>query len=122
MTPQPLPRAVWSGASGRLYEYYVKAITTRFAPQQFGNFIICRRLATHWQPLFIGEGDIGLMLAALLKHGCVLQKQASHIHERLNPDMMLRQQEKVDILRHYPAAYAPNGCTPRSVSAQVISP
>ena len=111
-------RAVWAGASGRLYEYYVKAITTKFVPGQWGNLIICQRMATHWQPLYIGQGDIGLMLAALLKQGCVIRKQASHIHERLNPDLLSRQHEAQDLLRHYPGAYTPGGCTPRRRAPQ----
>lgn len=106
-------QAIWPGASGRLYEYYVKKIDTRFVADQIGNFIICRLVRQCWQPLYIGQGDIDKMALAIIKQGCVVKKQATHIHERLNPDPDQRHQEAMDIIRHHPEVFAPGGCMPR---------
>lgn len=77
-----------------------------------GNFIYAKRDAQRrWVPIFIGQGDL-TQVATFdpRKIECIVSKDATHVHVRVNFDKGSRMAEVRDLLANFPQAYAPDGC------------
>ena len=103
---------VWKGASGRSYTYYVYAMPAGLNDGQDGNYVYAKRLDGRWQPIYIGQGDLGERTDINAHHQsrCLKTKGATHVHARKNGGEADRLAEERDLLKAYPEAYQPIGC------------
>jgi hypothetical protein len=61
-----------------------------------------------WQPIYIGQGDIGVRCTqSHLQIECIDSKGATHVHLKITTDEYIRKSQERDLLAAYPQAYAP---------------
>lgn len=102
---------VWTGASGAAYTYYYHPLPVSFTPNQDGNYIYAKIVDGHWQPVYIGEGDLCTRCGDQHHQAlCITKKGATYFHEHLNSQVTSRRAEESDLLANYPQAYTPSGC------------
>ncbi len=106
------PKCTWYGASGTPYIYYIHSLPVIFEPGQDGNYIYSKKNdQSKWVPIYIGEGDLADRITD--EHhqaACIKRKDATHVHEHLNPNEDNRTAEEADLLSNYTNAYKPHGC------------
>ena len=103
----------WTGAAGTSYRFWVYPLGCRFLPGQAGTYIIARRRAGGWDPLYIGQGDLDNRSRHHHQADCLRSRGATHIHARAGADEPRRIAERDDLLAAHPAAEAPLGCNER---------
>jgi hypothetical protein len=105
-------RCVWTGASGRKYTFYVYARHPRIIKGQMGGYIYAKIDQDNtWQPIYIGQGDIGVRCTQSHHQiECIDSKGATHVHLKITADECIRKSQERDLLAAYPQAYAPTGC------------
>lgn len=101
--------AIWQGASGTQYTYYVYPLPHSF-PEQKGNYIFAKIVSKMWVPIYIGEGDLEDRVDNPDQGECILEKGATHIHAHKKDDDHARKAEEADLLAGNPEAYVPIGC------------
>jgi hypothetical protein len=106
--------AIWRGASGTPYTYWVYELPASPSAGQSGNYILARISRHGWIPVYIGQGDIGERLDSRDQAACVRSKGATHFHAHKNVNERSRLEEENDLLAGYPQAYTPNGCNVRN--------
>lgn len=110
-------QCVWVGASGIRYVYIIYQLPKKFMENQYGNYIYCRMVEDVWIPVYIGHGNLGMMVGD--KHHqirSIRDKGATHVHIRYNEREKDRFREEIDLLGHYPQVYVPTGCNMRAGS------
>lgn len=102
----------WTGASGKNYKYWIYELPAILASGVEGNYIYTRVENRQWQPLYIGQGDLGDRTDIENHHQstCLKRKRATHVHAHTNPNKADRLAEEDDLLKNYPQAYQPTGC------------
>ncbi len=101
----------WLGASGKTYLYYIYPWPTTFADGQHGNYIYAKIVKNNWEPLYIGEGDLGKHVSKKhRKAQCIASKGATYVHVRINDNGPERVSEANDLLVKFVQAYEPFGC------------
>jgi len=104
-------QCVWVGASGTRYVYIMYQLPKKFTENQYGNYIYCKMVEDVWIPVYIGHGNFEMMVGNNHHHArCIQEKGATHVHIRYNEREQDRFREEIDLLGHYPQAYAPTGC------------
>jgi hypothetical protein len=111
--PARAPVAEWRGAQGTPYRFWVYPLGCRFAAGQAGTYIIARRRADGWDPLYVGQGDLDNRSRHHHQADCLRARGATHIHARAGGEEPGRIAERDDILAAHPAAEAPRGCNER---------
>lgn len=101
--PAMATTSLWFGKYDA-YTYFVHKLSTRFNPFQYGNFVVARKKGDHWEPLFIGEGDLNEQLDNLKQTVKLKKLGATHIHAHVNGMTEYRRAEKEDLLIRYPSA------------------
>lgn len=106
------PICVWTGASGKNYNYYIHPRHPNINQNQLGNYIYARlNSENQWVPVYVGQGDLSVRCTANHHQvDCIDSKRATHVHMHLNGREGDRLAEESDLLRRYSMAYAPNGC------------
>jgi hypothetical protein len=108
-----MPETVeWTGASGKKYTYWVYALPANINAGQDGNYIYTRVDNGRWQPIYIGQGDLGQRTDIDQHHQstCLKRKGVTHVHAHNNGREADRLAEETDLLKNYPQAYRPRGC------------
>lgn len=102
----------WSGASRTKYKYWVYQLPANVKSGQDGNYIYTKIENNYWQPLYIGQGDLGERTNIEKHHQstCLKRKGATHVHAHKNDIEGDRLTEEDDLLRNYTQAYQPTGC------------
>ena len=99
------------GDSGTKYTYFVWELPASFDANQDGNYIYCRlNSKNHWEPIYIGQGDLKDRTEKHHQAICIKGKGATHIHAHLNANEAARRAEERDLLLNYTNAYQPIGC------------
>jgi len=106
------PTCNWIGASGTPYRYFIHKLPVSFNTDQPGNYIFSKlNTANKWEPIYIGEGDLGTRVSDNHHQWtCIQRKGATHVHVHTNSTENERLAEERDLLANYTNAYAPNGC------------
>jgi hypothetical protein len=106
------PKVEWTGANGRKYTYWVYTLPTNLSSDQNGNYIYAKSEEGYWQPLYIGQGDLGDRTDIEQYHqsSCLKRKGATHVHAHKNERKADRLAEEDDLLRNHPEAFQPAGC------------
>jgi hypothetical protein len=101
----------WAGASGKKYTYWVYALPANLSSRD-GNYIYPKIGNGLWQPIYIGEGDLGQRTDIDQHHQsyCLKRKGVTHVHAHKNEKEADRLAEEKDLLRNYTQAYQPTGC------------
>lgn len=108
-------QCVWVGASGTRYVYMVYQLPKNFLDNQYGNYIYGKIVDDIWIPVYIGHGNLGQVVGKNHHHmRCIRGKGTTHVHVRYNEHENDCLREVVDLLDHYPQAYAPVGCNMRA--------
>jgi hypothetical protein len=108
-------KCTWTGASKKDYIYLVFQLPADFREKQEGNYIFAKLTDEQWQPIYIGQGDLGKRITKNHhKAACIGQKGATHIHVHLNSDETERLIEEADLLNNHPEAYEPDGCNEKA--------
>ena len=97
--------ALWSGASGEEYKYYVYEIGTSFQNCP-GNYIFAKLTGLgDWFPIYIGKtGHLNSRLSCHDKMPCIKRHGATHVHVHKNSsDVEVRRLEKSDLLAKWPS-------------------
>lgn len=103
-------KILWSGVSGT-YIYYVYRLPHSFPEGQEGNYIITKVVNGAWQPIYIGQGDLGKRITENHHQwDCIVDKEATHVHVHLGENESDRKAEEGDLLNNFPQAYQPDGC------------
>lgn len=105
-----VPRYVWQGKSGTVYEYLIGPIGFSFDKNIVGNYIFCKKVNSVWKPIYIGQGNLLERTKDPEHLECSKLKGATHIHVRRNPLEKDRLMEEDDLLESHPEAYDPVGC------------
>lgn len=102
----------WTGARGNKYKYWVYELPAILASGHDGNYIYTKVENQSWQPLYIGQGDLGDRTDIENHHqsACLKRKWATHVHTHENANEAARLAEEHDLLQNYPQAYQPTGC------------
>jgi len=102
----------WGGASGVEYKYWIYPIPARLDKGQDGNYIYSKLVNDMWEPLYIGQGDLGDRVDIDIhdQSRCLKSKGATHIHAHKNARKADRIAEEKDLLLEHPEAYQPTGC------------
>ncbi len=105
-------RVHWRGDSGKRYPYHVLPISERPRKGLIGNFIFARISPHHtWVPIYIGHGDLGNPFwGKPWCSRCIEEREATHMHFRLNPNLFQRKLEAQDLLERYVQVFDPSGC------------
>lgn len=105
-------KAEWTGQSGKRYAYWVYQIPVTLNAGQNGNYIYCKVVNGSWQPLYIGQGDLGARTDIDQHHqsDCLKRKGATHVHAHKTENERDRLSEEGDLLASYPQSYQPTGC------------
>ena len=108
--------AIWSGASGKQYTYWVYVPPTGLSAGQDGNYIYAKLVNANWVPIYIGQGDLRDRANIDNHHQsqCLKSKGATHVHAHTNPLEAERLAEEQDLLAGYPDAYQPTGCNEKA--------
>lgn len=105
---------VWKGASGKSYKYWIYELPHDFKDGIIGNYIFAKVVDDYWQPVYIGQGNLGGRVSpGHHQADCIKKKGATHIqaHTRNEGNTEeARKAEEADLLASYPQAYAPTGC------------
>lgn len=106
----------WKGRSGTTYTYWVYAIPAALNRGQDGNYIYAKVVDRSWQPIYIGQGDLGDRTDIDNHHRsrCLRSKGATHVHAHKNGLEADRRAEEQYLLAAYPQAYEPGGCNERT--------
>ena len=102
--------ALWLGASGHEYKYFVHDLDFEPDENQDGNYVFAESTVDGWRAVYVGQGDLKDRKAAALNEGCVTRKGATHFHCHLNGSQPDRLKEEGDVLNGNPEAFEPNGC------------
>ena len=102
----------WIGVSGNKYKYWIYGLPANLASGEKGNYIYTKVENRKWQPLYIGEGDLGDRTDIENHHqsACLKRKGATHVHAHTNATEANRLAEEDDLLKNYPQVYQPTGC------------
>jgi hypothetical protein len=91
---------LWSGSSGKKYEYWINPIEKSFKPMA-GNYIFVKKIIPDsWFPLYVGETDnLGKRLTPNHeKMDCVRRYGVTHVHTHISSGgETIRQKEESDI-------------------------
>ena len=92
-------KCVWTGASGRKYSFYVYARHPRIIKGQMGGYIYAKIDQDNtWQPIYIGQGDIGVRCTQSHHEiECIDSKGATHVHLKLTADEYTRKSQERDL-------------------------
>ncbi len=82
-------------------EYYIKTLPANFDGNQIGNYVFAKLFKGKWVPIGIGEGVLHNAVSDVQKLENVLEKGATHIHVRLNPNVAERIEEEADLRASY---------------------
>lgn len=105
------PQCKWKGASGREYTYFVYESPHSFDCKQDGNYIFARLENNAYQPVYIGQGDLGDRCNGNHhKQTDFTNLGVTHILAHLNGKEEDRRAEESDLLAAYTQAYVPTGC------------
>jgi hypothetical protein len=106
------PKCNWTGASGRVYAFFIHPLPASFNPNQDGNYIFSKETSPgKWSPIYIGEGDLASRVSnSHHQASCMGSKGATHVHAHLNGSEEARKAEEEDLLANYTNAYKPIGC------------
>ena len=104
--------AVWNGASGKHYTYWVYMLPTALNTSQNGNYIYTKVVNNVWVAMYIGQGDLRDRTNIDNHHQrrCLKSKGATHVLAHLNVREADRNAEETDLLAGHPSAYQPTGC------------
>lgn len=102
----------WKGVSGKIYTYWVFSLPANLNPGQDGNYICAKVVNRYWQPIYIGQGDLGDRTNIDSHHQsrCLKSKWTTHVHAHKNGREANRLAEEKDLLAANPQAYQPTGC------------
>jgi len=77
-----------------------------------GNYIYCKIEQNYWQPINIGQGDLGIRCTKSHHQiECINSKGATHVHLKLTDGgEAARRAAERDLLANFSQAYVPNGC------------
>ena len=102
----------WQGYSGQKYTYWVYKLPAKLASGQDGNYIYTNIVNKNWNPVYIGQGDLGDRTNIEKHHqsACLKRKAATHVHVHKNEKEENREAEEKDLLAAHPEAYKPKGC------------
>ncbi|MCE1166305.1 MAG: hypothetical protein LWX07_12980 [Bacteroidetes bacterium] len=101
----------WEGQSESVYKYEICKLPYSFFDETMGNYIYCKYVEEKWIPIFIGQGDLSLLISndnPCIK--CIKDKGATHVHIHLNSDEKARKEEESDLLAKHTEVYTPIGC------------
>jgi hypothetical protein len=103
---------IWTGTKGTPYKYWIYKLPANLKSGQDGNYIYAKMSNAQWQPLYIGQGDLGDRTDIDNHHqsACLKRKGATHVHARRNAKESDRKAEEADLLAAHPEAYQPTGC------------
>lgn len=104
--------ACWRGSSGNEYPYWLKPLGQKFNPVD-GNYIFAKLNPTGaWDAVYVGQGDLATRadVDRHYKGGLIRAKGATHVHVRVNENLLERIVEWADILDCHPEALEPSGC------------
>jgi len=105
------PTAVWTGASGTKYTYYVWPRHPIINAGQDGNYIYAKLVGDRYQAIYIGQGDLSVRVTDdHHRTECIDSKGATSIHIHLNAVESDRLAEERDLLASNLNAYSPSGC------------
>lgn len=92
-------KCIWTGASGKKYEYAIYPIGTDWSDVA-GNYIFARESSPHkWEAIYIGETES--FKDRLPNHNelpCIKRNGGTHIHAHVNRDSQARLDEEADLL------------------------
>lgn len=93
----------WKGVSGKTYAYYIYDVNQGFDDNQDGNFIYAKiEGGKRWEPISIGQGDLGLWVGGSEHQGDdFLKKGATHVHVHLRACDQARLEEERDLLARF---------------------
>lgn len=105
----------WIGTSGTTYTYHVYTLPQTFSKKQDGNYIYVTIVNNQWNPIYIGEGDLGERVSENHHQAeCISKKGATHVHAHLNSSEKSRTSEESDLLANYTQSYSPTGCNEKT--------
>jgi hypothetical protein len=102
----------WRGSSGSEYMYWSLEVNSRMRARE-GNYIFAKRDPTGgWVAVYVGQGNLASRanVREHYKGELILSKGATHVHVRVNTNLLARMTEWADLLKGHPEAYAPSGC------------
>ena len=103
MTPEVTH--IWQGASGKLYEYTIVSLKTKFFDIP-GNYIFTKQIKNQWVSIYIGEtGSLEDRLGPdHEKWDCAIKTHgATHIHfHKSEDDKDIRMAEEQDLTDRHP--------------------
>lgn len=78
--------AIWRGASCRTYTYWIYSLSAKLSSGQDGNYIYTKIVNQYWQPIYIGQGDLGDRTDVNTHHQsiCLKSKGVTHVHAHVN--------------------------------------
>ncbi|MGR3914839.1 MAG: hypothetical protein OD918_10075 [Gammaproteobacteria bacterium] len=102
MSTQKSQKVVWTGQSGKEYDYWVHPIEEVFTKVP-ANYIFAKLVDRYWHAVYIGEtGELGDRLANHHKVDCVERRGATHIHVHgSSDDATVRRAEEKDLTDAY---------------------
>ena len=97
-------KAVWTGASGQEYTYYVYSWPVNFKDKRGANYLFCKIVDNEWGAIYIGEtGDLSDRFDSHHAMSCIRREGATHIHAHLNSNESNRLDEEANLIEnHYP--------------------
>lgn len=95
-------KCIWTGASGKKYEYSIHLIGTTWKDEP-GNYIFTKQSSPNtWEPIYIGETE---SLKERLPHHnelpCIIRNGGTHIHAHINRGDQARLDEESDLKANY---------------------
>lgn len=101
----------WIGVDGQRYHYSVHNLPAEFNSGEYGNYIFTKKTNDgHWIPIYIGHGDLGVMIGKTKQVKCIKDMGATHVHVHKNDNEWVRNSEEHDLLESYVRAFKPFGC------------
>ena len=92
-------KCIWTGASGKKYEYEIYPIDTNWNDVP-GNYIFARESSSRtWQAIYIGQTES--FKDRLPNHNelpCIRRNGGTHVHAHVNRDSRARLEEEGDLL------------------------